>query len=153
MGLFNDEVTAWYSPIAIDGKPDLKSLSKSIKLLIGINDSELSSYNAYLIALFSIFIPIYIALWNFKIPILPYFIIMELNAIGVALLLNKIRDIKKCNESMIEQYNSIQSKLGGSFLVKIKGKKKDVLRQFNEWNKKYHFKPLISKTILKTPFT
>jgi hypothetical protein len=143
MGLFKDNITGWFSPVATDGKYDLNSLSKSIRLLIDVNNSEQSTYTGYLIALFSIFVPIYIALFEFNTSILIYMIVIEINAIGLIFLLRKIKEIKKCNEMMIEQYNYMQSELGGSFLVKLQGKKEDVIKQVNEWNKRYNFKPFI----------
>ena len=146
MSIFKDELTGWFSPIATDGKYDLKSLSKSIKLLIGVNTSEQTTYTGYLIALFSIFVPIYIALIEFKFHLLVYLIIIELNLIFLIVLLRKMKNLNECNEMMIEQYNAIQSQFGGSFLVKIKGKKEDVLKQVSKWNKQFHFKPVNVKS-------
>lgn len=146
MGIFRDELTGWFSPIAVDGEYDLKSLAKSIKLLISVNNSEQATYTGYLIALFSIFVPIYIAFIQFNVPILAYLIAIEINLISLIILLRKIKNLNECNEMMIEQYNTIQSQLGGSFLVKLKGKKEDVFKQVNEWNKKFHFTPVKTKS-------
>jgi len=140
MGIFKDNVTGWFSVVPIDGEYDLKSLSKSIKLLIEVNSSELTSYISYLIAIFSIFIPLYFTLWNFNASLLFFLIIMELNAISIVILLRKIKNTKQCNEMMIESYNSIQSEIGGSCLIRIEGEKEEVEKKCKEWCKKYNFK-------------
>lgn len=140
--IFKDNLTGWHSVINKDGKYDLKALSESIKLLIEVNNQEISCYTGYLIALFSIFVPIYIALSGIKTPILVYIILIELNISGIVLLLRKIKNIRKCNEYMLEQYNAIQSESGKSFLVRIDGEKKEAVKTMKKINKKYNFKPI-----------
>ncbi len=151
MGLFKDKITGWFSPIPIDEganfKSNLKSISNSIRLIIEVNNSELTTYTGYLIALFSIFVPIYIALLNFNLSFWSYIIVIELNAIGCVFLIRKIKLIKEGNEMMIEQYNVIQAELGGVSLVKMKGKKEEIIKQVNEWNKNFNFKPIKPKRI------
>jgi len=151
MGIFSDNMTGWFSPVAKDGKHDLNSLSKSIELLIGVNNAELNGYTSYLIATFSILVPIYFTLWSFNAPLLIYLITIELNTIIIVILLRKMKNVKDCNEMMIETYNSIQSELGGSPLVRIDGKKEEVLKKVNEWNKKYNLKPITPRFKVKTP--
>lgn len=149
MGLFKDKITGWFSPIAIDGKYDLKSFSETIKLLIEVNNSELNGYTGYLIALFSVFTPIYIALGGASI--FTYIVVIELNAIILLFLLRKIKNIKIGNEIMIEQYNAIQSEIGGGSLVKVEGENENVLKKFNEWNKKFNLKLFTPKFNGKLP--
>lgn len=140
MGLFKDKVTSWFSVVAIDKKYDLKPLSESLKALLEVNTAELAGYNNYLVALFSIFIPIYFTFLKFNASLMVYILTIEINAIILAVLLRKIKSIKECNDGIIEQYNSIQSQLGGSFLVRLDGEKEKVIKQFKEWCKKYNFK-------------
>ena len=103
-----------------------------------------------MIAIFSISVPIYFTLWSFKAPILTYLILIELNAISVIVLLRKINSIKEFNDKMIETYNSIQSELGGSFLVRITGKKEEVIRQVQKLNKEYKFEEITPKFKFKS---
>lgn len=142
MEIFNDKLTGWFSVAPKDKPHDLKPLAESIKLLIEANNSELSTYTGYLIAIFSIFIPLYFALWSFNVSlllILIYLNILLLNGICIKILLRKMNNLKNCNDIMIESYNAIQSELGGSFLVRFDGKKNEVIKKFNEWRKKYNF--------------
>ena len=149
-GIFKDDMTGWLSIVDKNGEYDLKAHSESIKLLIEVNNQELSVYTNYLIAIFSFFVPIYIALLKFNMPIslliLIYLVIGELNLIGIITLLRKIKFVQKGNDSLIEKYNAIQSKLGKSFLVRIDGEKEKVDETVKQISKKGNFESVFFKT-------
>ncbi len=139
MGIIKNEMTAWLNVFEKSKKYDLTAHAESMKLLIDVNNSELSAYIAFIIATFSIFTPIYFIFWNFNLSFVYYLGLGIFNLVILIVLIKKIRAIKQCNDSLIEGFNAIQAKRGKSFLVRIDGEKKVILEKIKEIKKEYNF--------------
>ena len=143
MNLFGDRITIWVNALVKGKKTNLRAQLESLKLLVDVNNIELSVYTSYLIAVFSIFIPIYFTIWNFRVQIDYFLVLLIINIIIVFSLVDRIQNIRYCNDFLIEAYNVIQSKIAGSYLICLDGNRKAVFRQLKEWQEQYR---------LETPF-
>lgn len=136
MSLFKDDVRVWISLHPEGKEVNLEAHLEQIKLCVELNNSDIDVYNGYLVALFSITIPVYATLWISKIPL--YFIILTLiiNLVLVYLLLSKIKVYKNSNEMLVEGYHAIQSKRAGSKILLLEGNRKKIFGVMKELQKK-----------------
>lgn len=150
MKLFGNRITVWLNAHVKGQKVNLKAHLETMELLIGVNGLELSIYTSYLIATFSVFIPIYFTLWSFNIP-WGYFIgVLIINLLIILFLFNRIKGVKESNNILIEGYNTFQSQRGGSRLIRIDGDKDKIFKMFKESKEKFGVE--ISPSIENTKF-
>ena len=120
-------------------KPNLKAHLEAMRLLIDVNNSELSVYTNYLIAAFAVFTPLYFTLWGLGLSWIYSIVLFAINMSVVFIFINKIKDVKDCNSHLIEGYNVIQSQRGGSILFKARIDK-DKIKEFEEISKQHGIK-------------
>ena len=134
---FKEKAKIWVELIPEGKRPNLKAHTERLNLLIDLNRSEISSYNSYLIALLSISTPLFIALWSQQVHFSIFAILIIGLGIWVYKIVKQIKIVKGINEKLVEGYNVMQSKRAGSYLVLFEGSQKDILKKFEEMQKKF----------------
>jgi len=136
MSFFKEKTKIWLELMPEGKKPNLKAHTERLNLLIDLNRGEISTYNSYLIALFSISTPLFIALWSTGANIIIFIIFLIILSILIYKIINQIELVKEANEKLVEGYNVMQSKRAGTLLVLFEGTEKDILKKFEEVQKK-----------------
>lgn len=137
MNFFKEKAKIWLELLPEGKKPNLKVHTERLNLLIDLNRSEISTYNSYLIALLSISTPLFIALWSAEVNLSVFIILLIVLGILIYKIMKKIELVKGANERLVEGYNTIQSKRAGSWLVLFEGNERDILKKFEEIQKKF----------------
>jgi hypothetical protein len=137
MNFFKEKTRIWLELLPEGKKPNLKAHTERLGLLIDLNRSEISTYTSYLIALFSISTPLFIALWSAEANIYIFVGFLILLVFLVYKIINQIGLVKDTNEKLVEGYNVIQSKRAGSYMVLFEGTQRDILKKFEEMQNKF----------------
>lgn len=137
MNFFKEKTKIWLELLPKGKKPNLKAHTERLRLLIDLNRGEISTYNSYLIALFSISTPLFIALWAAKVEFYIFIILLCILGFVIYNIIRRIELVKETNEKLVEGYNVMQSKRAGSYMFLFEGTEKDILKKFEEMEKKF----------------